>query len=87
MESTHVKASAILPAFDRRVVLPPSAAVNAPRFRQRDWQLSAQAREILDLIVLDVPQTPRPEPVGRTSPSRSSWKAASRRTMRRGATK
>ncbi|MGO9994696.1 MAG: hypothetical protein ACLPTF_19565 [Steroidobacteraceae bacterium] len=45
--------------FSRRQILPASAAVKGPRFRRRDWELSAQVREILDEI--NVPLTPRPE--------------------------
>jgi hypothetical protein len=50
-----------LPAFNptARQVLPASAAVIGPRFRRRDWALSAQVREILDEI--NLPLTPRPE--------------------------
>jgi hypothetical protein len=42
-----------------RQVLPLSAAVNVPRFRRRDWERSAQVREILDSF--NLPQTPKPE--------------------------
>jgi hypothetical protein len=56
-------ASAPADDFSRRVILPPSASVRAPRFStSRDWATSATVREVLDLIVLDVPQAPRPEP-------------------------
>ena len=43
--------------FSERTVLPPSAAVQAPRFTSDDHARSAIAREILDL---DLPMPPRP---------------------------
>jgi hypothetical protein len=58
MQSTGILAASA--AFDpsKRTVLPASAAVSGPRFRRRDWALSAQVREILDEI--NLPLTPRP---------------------------
>jgi hypothetical protein len=64
-EDTPVQAIRILPPiqaaddFSRRQFLPASAAVKGPRFRRRDWELSAQVREILDEI--NLPLTPRAE--------------------------
>lgn len=54
MQSTSILAASA--AFDpsKRTVLPPSAAVNGPRFRRRQWELSAQVREILDSIYAEV---------------------------------
>ncbi len=59
MVATILGASAPADDFSRRQFLPASAAVKGPRFRHRDWALSATAREILDEI--HVPLTPRPE--------------------------
>ena len=55
-----MRATPILPSFDptRRQVLPLSEAVRAPRFKRRDWQLSAQVREVADSF--ELPRQPSP---------------------------
>ena len=64
----------------QRQVLPVSAAVKT-RFRRRDWERSAQVREILDAI--NLPLTPRPE-VDQHCESIIMEGAEIRRTMRTG---
>jgi hypothetical protein len=58
MQSTSILAASAVFDPSKRTVLPSSAAVNGPRFRRRDWALSAQVREILDEI--NLPMAPRP---------------------------